>query len=176
MNEELEFKLQKHIRKNRLIWGGIFLIGILVAIVFAVLYEDSRQVEIIGVQGSFLSYEKVTYNTDLGFGVFAGMLIAMFGCSLFAGAPCSRYESTRGGGDVVTVYRGMSHSILSINGVEKAHIAPLDLSYYLEEFESLDHFKKELVDYIDYYNNRRIKARLKGLPPALHRQQALLAA
>ncbi len=47
---------------------------------------------------------------------------------------------------------------------------------YLQEFESLDHFKKELVDYIDYYNNRRIKARLKGLPPALHRQQALLAA
>jgi len=32
------------------------------------------------------------------------------------------------------------------------------------------------IEYIDYYNNRRIKARLKGLPPALHRQQALLAA
>ena len=47
---------------------------------------------------------------------------------------------------------------------------------YLQEFESLDHFKQELIDYIDYYNNRRIKARLKGLPPALHRQQALLAA
>lgn len=37
-------------------------------------------------------------------------------------------------------------------------------------------FKAELIDYIDYYNNRRIKARRKGLPPALHRQQALLAA
>ena len=47
---------------------------------------------------------------------------------------------------------------------------------YLQEFESLDHFKQELIEYIDYYNNRRIKARLKGLPPALHRQQALLAA
>ena len=47
---------------------------------------------------------------------------------------------------------------------------------YLQEFESFDHFKQELIDYIDYYNNRRIKARLKGLPPALHRQQALLAA
>lgn len=47
---------------------------------------------------------------------------------------------------------------------------------YLQEFESLDHFKQELTDYIDYYNNRRIKARLKGLPPALHRQQALSAA
>jgi transposase InsO family protein len=47
---------------------------------------------------------------------------------------------------------------------------------YLQEFESVDHFKQELIEYIDYYNNRRIKARLKGLPPALHRQQALLVA
>ena len=47
---------------------------------------------------------------------------------------------------------------------------------YLQEFESVDHFKQELIEYIDYYNNRRIKARLKGLPPAIHRQQALLAA
>ena len=47
---------------------------------------------------------------------------------------------------------------------------------YLQEFESVEHFKRELIKYIDYYNNRRIKAKLKGLPPALHRQQALMAA
>ena len=47
---------------------------------------------------------------------------------------------------------------------------------YLQEFESIQHFKQELIDYLDYYNNRRIKAKLKGLPPALHRQQALSAA
>ena len=47
---------------------------------------------------------------------------------------------------------------------------------YLQEFDSVEHFKAELIDYIDYYNNQRIKARLKGLPPALHRQQALSAA
>ena len=47
---------------------------------------------------------------------------------------------------------------------------------YLQEFDSIEHFKADLIDCIDYYNNRRIKARLKGLPPALHRQQALLAA
>ena len=47
---------------------------------------------------------------------------------------------------------------------------------YLQEFESMEHFKQELVEYIDYYNNRRIKSRLKGLPPALHRQQALSVA
>ena len=47
---------------------------------------------------------------------------------------------------------------------------------YLQEFKSMNHFKQELMEYLDYYNNRRIKAKLKGLPPAIHRQQALLAA
>ena len=47
---------------------------------------------------------------------------------------------------------------------------------YLQNFNSMEHFKQELIAYLDYYNNRRIKAKLKGLPPALHRQQALLAA
>jgi len=47
---------------------------------------------------------------------------------------------------------------------------------YLQEFKSMQHFKQELVEYLDYYNNRRIKAKLKGLPPALHRLQALSAA
>ena len=47
---------------------------------------------------------------------------------------------------------------------------------YLQEFRSVEHFKLELLEYLDYYNNRRIKAKLKGLPPAIHRQQALSAA
>ena len=47
---------------------------------------------------------------------------------------------------------------------------------YLQKFESMEHFQLELLDYLDYYNNRRIKAKLKGLPPAFHRQQALSAA
>ncbi|MEF9969805.1 MAG: IS3 family transposase, partial [Ruthenibacterium sp.] len=47
---------------------------------------------------------------------------------------------------------------------------------YLQKFDSIEHFKAELIDYLDYYNNRRIKAKLKGLPPAIHRQQALMAA
>lgn len=43
----------------------------------------------------------------------------------------------------------------------------------LQKFDSIDQFKAELAGYLDYYNNRRIKAKLKGLPPALHRQQTL---
>lgn len=47
---------------------------------------------------------------------------------------------------------------------------------YLQTFDSFEHFKDELIEYLDYYNNRRSKAKLMGLPPAIHRQQALSVA
>ena len=33
---------------------------------------------------------------------------------------------------------------------------------YLQEFSSMEHFKHELLEYLDYYNNRRIKLKLKA--------------
>ena len=45
--------------------------------------------------------------------------------------------------------------------------------FYLKKFESLESFKNELIEYLDYYNNRRIKAKLNGLTPALHRRQTV---
>ena len=47
---------------------------------------------------------------------------------------------------------------------------------YLQEFRSMEHFKRDLVEYLDYCNNRRIKTKLKDLPPAIHRQQVLSVA
>jgi len=47
---------------------------------------------------------------------------------------------------------------------------------YLQEFENIDHFMKELVAYIDYYNNKRIKSKLKGLSPVQYRIQSLKVA
>ena len=47
---------------------------------------------------------------------------------------------------------------------------------YLQDFDSLAQFRAELEEYLDYYNNRRIKLKLNGLTPAQHRYQAILAA
>ncbi len=47
---------------------------------------------------------------------------------------------------------------------------------YLKEFESVEQFKKELAKYINYYNHKRIKAKLKGLSPVQYRVQTLTAA
>lgn len=40
----------------------------------------------------------------------------------------------------------------------------------------MEHFKQELMEYLDYYNNCRIKAKPKGLLSVRHRQQALSVA
>ncbi|MGV8026557.1 MAG: IS3 family transposase [Anaerolineaceae bacterium] len=45
--------------------------------------------------------------------------------------------------------------------------------YRNQKFSSTEHFEKELSEYIDYYNNRRIKVKLKGLSPVQFRSQSL---
>ncbi len=43
---------------------------------------------------------------------------------------------------------------------------------YLWEFNSIEEFWIELEKYIDYYNNKRIKAKLKGLCPVQYKIQS----
>ncbi|MFD4490907.1 IS3 family transposase [Lysinibacillus fusiformis] len=47
---------------------------------------------------------------------------------------------------------------------------------YMQEFESMNHFKLELELYIEYYNHKRIKGKLKGLSPVQYRIQSSEAA
>lgn len=47
---------------------------------------------------------------------------------------------------------------------------------YLQKFESMEQFRLELIAYLEYYNNQRIKLKLGGLPPAVYRRRALGAA
>ena len=47
---------------------------------------------------------------------------------------------------------------------------------YLQNFDSLVQFRTELDEYLDYYNNRRIKPKLNGLTPVEHRSQAISVA
>lgn len=47
---------------------------------------------------------------------------------------------------------------------------------YLQKFESIEHFKEELIEYMDYYNNKRIKGKLKGMTPVQYRIHSSLVA
>ena len=43
---------------------------------------------------------------------------------------------------------------------------------YENTFQSLEHLEQAIVDYIDYYNNKRIKVKLKGLSPVQYRTKS----
>jgi len=44
--------------------------------------------------------------------------------------------------------------------------------FYIQEFESYQSLQQAIIDYIHYYNNDRIKLKLKGLSPVQYRTQA----
>jgi len=44
--------------------------------------------------------------------------------------------------------------------------------FYLKKFDSIDSLKRGIIDYINYYNNDRIKLKLNGLSPVKYRTQA----
>lgn len=48
--------------------------------------------------------------------------------------------------------------------------------YHNEMFKNADDLIANIKEYIDYYNNERIKLKLKGLSPIQYRNQALVAA
>ena len=43
---------------------------------------------------------------------------------------------------------------------------------YVRMFQSLEDLEKTIVNYIDYYNNKRIKGKLKGLSPVQYRTKS----
>ena len=47
--------------------------------------------------------------------------------------------------------------------------------FYLKKFISIEEFRIELEEYIYYYNNKRIKSKLKGLSPVQYRIQSSIA-
>ena len=42
---------------------------------------------------------------------------------------------------------------------------------YANDYSSIEEFKQDLVEYIDWYNNKRIKAKLNGMSPVQYRAQ-----
>ena len=47
--------------------------------------------------------------------------------------------------------------------------------YYLNKFYTTDNLINSIVEYIEFYNNKRFQAKLKSLTPIEYRNQALLA-
>ena len=47
--------------------------------------------------------------------------------------------------------------------------------FYTKEYQTIKELEKDIIDYIEYYNNKRIKSRLKGISPVQYRVHSLAA-
>ena len=45
--------------------------------------------------------------------------------------------------------------------------------FYRKEYKNISELEKDIIEYIDYYNNDRIKIKLKGMSPVQYRIQSL---
>jgi putative transposase len=43
--------------------------------------------------------------------------------------------------------------------------------FYLKKYETVDELKREIIEYIKYYNHERIKTNLNGMSPVQYRAQ-----
>lgn len=50
--------------------------------------------------------------------------------------------------------------------------------YYIKEkeYKNIEELEKDIIEYIEYYNNRRIKSKLKGMSPVQYREHSMLVA
>ena len=50
--------------------------------------------------------------------------------------------------------------------------------YYIKEkeYKSVEELEKDIIEYIEYYNNRRIKSKLNGMSPVKYREHSMLVA
>ena len=63
------------------------------------------------------------------------------------------------------------------NGLMECFFGLLKSEMFYEQeakYKTLEELKEAIEDYIYYYNNKRIKEKLKGLTPASYRSQSLL--
>lgn len=47
--------------------------------------------------------------------------------------------------------------------------------FYENEYKTIEELEKDIVEYIEYYNNRRIKNKLKGMSPVEYRLHSLMS-
>ena len=47
--------------------------------------------------------------------------------------------------------------------------------FYMKEYKTIEELERDIIEYIDYYNNKRIKGKLKGMSPVQYRVHSQVA-
>lgn len=124
----LENELKNRIKKRRIIIASVCALFFLIAIIFMIAYDGSREIKEIGE--GIISYRTVTYNHDFAWGILIGwLLFSPLIVILIADLIFSKTVTVKVGEDHITFYRGLAHTSLYVNGEYKNG---LSYGYHLE--------------------------------------------
>ena len=125
---DLENKLKIRIKKHRITESLVCVVFLLILIVFTILYYQSESVE--ETSWGPITHQNITYNIDYIWGILIGVLgfipalIVLITDCLFL-----RLVTVEVNSDYITLYRGLVHTYLYVNGEQKDSII---YGYYLE--------------------------------------------
>ena len=126
---ELEEELRRRIRRRRIIKAVISLVFIIIAVAFTAAREQSRVVEEIDL--GFITHQSVTYNSDFVWGILIGWLGLVYSViSLITDFVGSKVVTVEVNDDFITLYRGILHINLYVNGEYKDGLCVF--GYHLE--------------------------------------------
>ena len=132
--QEFENQLTKHIFKRRLITGLIWGAFLLLTATFGILRDATKEVIYHeGYAGLISGWEEIIYNETYTILIVLSILGSVFpGSFLLVEFLLGSYRTIQKDLYHITVYRGMLHNILYVDGQEMARTEPSSHSHTLE--------------------------------------------
>lgn len=133
MQKEFEKQLSQKIFKRRIIEGTISILLLVIGLVFLGLREASKEVIIHDGYLIIPAWEEINYNNAYLLPALVCILGAVWiGCFLLADLLCCRYRTVQKDLHHITIYRGMLHSLVYVNGTKKGQLEPFSGSQVVE--------------------------------------------
>lgn len=131
--EEFENQLRKRIRKQRLIEGAVTAFLLVMGIVSWSLREATKEVVIHEGALFIPGWEEVNYNNAYVPFIVMGLVCAVIpGSFLLVDLLMCRFETVHKDLHDITLYRGVLHNIVYVDGIEKGRIEPFSYTNVVE--------------------------------------------
>lgn len=133
MQADFERDLSNKIITRRLITGCLTLVFLALFILFFFLREASRTVTVHGTGFSMLSWTEIRYEDSYIPFIVIGLIGALVsGIFLLVDLMMCGYKTVRKDQHCITIFRGMSHSIVYVDGREQGRTGPFRHSNVVE--------------------------------------------
>lgn len=133
MQAEFERDLAQKIRARRLTMCIVCLLFFTACIVSWILLETTKEVIVHGGPSAVHTWERERYNLDLILPLIIGLVGTIYcAISLLVDFLACRFQTIRKDMQYITIYRGMLHSIVYVDGREMGRIEPFMPSNVVE--------------------------------------------